>query len=250
MRLWQCPGAGDQETGPKVSYAIFSSWSSTTVQQKVWPSQARRPGDQRPSIGPQTKVKSQTFTSHRKNTQKKHNPATAVPIAKQPQDAKVKGQKQQQQTSSKPSKSSSKASDAAPASGGDAGGEPTADGPGSLAAMEQQEPSRAARTTAAPGLAAPAMGEGGEGEGEGGSAADLAVDGGGGGGGGSSGTGQWTSNFNQGGGGQIGNQQYQAYVLWPAGWQPEPGWDNGGGRYLSDGQYNWYATPWPGSQHQ
>ena len=188
---------------------------------------------------------------HRKNTQKNSNPATAVPIAKQPQDAQVKGQKQQQQTSSKPSKSSSKASDAASASGGDAGGEPTAEDPGrsyasgtgSLAAMEQQEPSRAARTTAAPGLAADLAAGGGGG----GGASGLAAAGGG---GGSSGTGQWTSNFNQGGGGQTGNQQYQAYVLWPAGWRPEPGWDNGGGTYVSDGEYNWYATPWPGSRHQ
>ena len=103
---------------------------------------------------------------------------------------------------------------------GAATGEPTAEEPGrssasgagSLAAMEQQEASRAAGTD-------------------------------GGGSGGGSGTGQWTWNSNQ------GHQQFQAYVVWPAGWQPDAGWDNGGG--LSDGTNNWYATPFPSwSGHQ
>ena len=40
-------------------------------------------------------------------------------------------------------------------------------------------------------------------------------------------------------------QHCQAYVLWPAGLYPAESFDNA--KYLSDGQYNWLATPFPES---
>ena len=162
---------------------------------------------------------------HKKNEKKMYSPdAASVAAGKRPEDSKtIKTSKQQ-----KRSKSSSKESDLLPS---------------------EIEGSDEARTTAAAGV----------GDNDQRTTASVATDGKGNGTTENSlgctnpraGTENWASTFQQRNGGHMDGQRYQAYVLWPPGLPRSPTWDTGAGTYLSDGQYNWYATPWPDqNQHQ